>query len=94
MTKSKNTTRKTPRRPRQISEADHYRERREAAESGDAEAQDNLGVAFLYGLYGLRQDRAQARLWFRKAAAQGNGNSQRLLAWMSCGGKQPSPPLP
>ena len=41
-----------------------------AAESGDAEAQHNLGRAYETGR-GVAKDEAQALAWYRKAAAQG-----------------------
>jgi TPR repeat protein len=47
--------------------ADKYRE---AAEQGDAKAQNNLGVCYRYGL-GVEQDDTQAAHWIRKSAEQG-----------------------
>jgi TPR repeat protein len=50
------------------------------AESGDAVAQNQLGKLYLSGGKGLPQDLAMAISLFSKAAAQGNGSSQRHLA--------------
>ena len=44
---------------------------REAAEQGDAEEQNTLGVLYLKGI-GVEQDNEQAAQWFHKAAEQGH----------------------
>ena len=49
-----------------------------SAASGDAEAQDELGRIYQYGV-GIPQDYAQAAEWFRKAAEQGNVDAQVRL---------------
>jgi TPR repeat protein len=51
---------------------------RKAAEQGNAEAQNGLGVMYAKGL-GVAQDYVQAVSWYRKAAEQGNATSQRNL---------------
>ena len=55
------------------------------AKAGDAEAQNALGEAYLYGRtfrtrdYGLEQDYAQAKTWFMKSAMQGNWRAEMHL---------------
>jgi TPR repeat protein len=44
---------------------------RKAAEAGQKSAQWYIGVCYYYGR-GVARDAAQAKVWFRKAAAQGN----------------------
>lgn len=51
---------------------------RKAAEQGNANAQFNLGAAYYSG-QGVRQDYAQAAVWYRKAAEQGNSEAQYYL---------------
>ncbi|SOE81014.1 TPR repeat [Caballeronia arationis] len=51
---------------------------RAAAESGNAEAQYNMGVAYEFGR-GVRADHAVSVEWFRKSANQGNSSSQWFL---------------
>jgi Sel1 repeat len=49
---------------------------RQAADQGDAQAQDNVGGLYEGGL-GVKQDPAQALFWYDKAAAvQGNADAQ------------------
>ncbi|MDR0819150.1 MAG: Hsp70 family protein [Oscillospiraceae bacterium] len=48
------------------------------AESGDAEAQSNLGVRYING-QGVKPDKSEAFKWFTKAAAQGNPTAQYNL---------------
>jgi len=43
---------------------------RKAAEQGEAQSQNNLGVFYAQGL-GVERDFAQALYWFKKAAEQG-----------------------
>lgn len=58
---------------------------REAAESGDASAQDRLGIMYANG-EGVPKDEQQAAFWFRKAAEQGNEHAQFMLAlWYAQG---------
>jgi len=52
---------------------------REAAGQGNAEAQFDLGFAYLRG-EGLPKDRDQAVEWFRRAAKQGHADAQHFLA--------------
>ena len=51
---------------------------RQAAEQGNAPAQNNLGYCYKYG-QGVTQDYAQAISWYRKAAEQGNAPAQNNL---------------
>jgi TPR repeat protein len=51
---------------------------RPAAESGDAEAQRQLGLACARGL-GVPQNYAEAAQWYRRAAEQGNAQAQYHL---------------
>jgi len=51
------------------------------AELGDASAQVTLGVNYGWGR-GVPQDYAEAVKWYRKAAAQGNVDGQRLLGYL------------
>jgi uncharacterized protein len=54
---------------------------RRAADQGDAEAQDNLGNAYVKG-DGVPQDYAEALKWFRRAADQGSARAQFHLGIM------------
>ena len=58
-----------------------FRENLQAAAQGNAEAQVNLGVAYVEG-QGVRQDYVEAVKWFRQAAEQGNTLAQTLLGVM------------
>jgi TPR repeat protein len=51
------------------------------AESGDADAEEKMGVACLNG-YTVPQDYKGALDWFSKAAAQGNIFAEKHLAWI------------
>jgi len=55
-----------------------YREWKESAEAGKAEAQFDLGVLYAQGL-GVRRDLTQAAAWYRKSAEQGNAAAQFAL---------------
>lgn len=55
---------------------------RKAAEHGDADAQNNLGVAYENGQGGLAKDGAQAVFWYQKAADQGEAAAQSNLGAM------------
>ena len=57
-------------------------ERRKLAESGDAQAQYRLGMAYYSGIDGATKDQAQAALWLRKAADQGHPRAQYALGYM------------
>ena len=52
-----------------------------AAERGNADAENELGHLYQFGL-GVEKDNAQALQWFRKAADQGNPGGQANLGWM------------
>ena len=54
---------------------------RKAADQGDADAQNGLGLMYREG-HGVQQDYAEALKWFRKAADQGNANAQFKLGAM------------
>ena len=51
---------------------------RKAADQGLAEAQYNLGVAYLEGS-GVGKDRAEAAKWFRRAADQGMEDAAKMM---------------
>ena len=51
------------------------------AEQGDARAQNQLGVMYFNGA-GVRQDKAEAAMWLRKAAEQGFESAQYNLGVM------------
>lgn len=51
---------------------------RNAAEKGDASAQNKLGNTYYYG-EGVAQDYAQAVYWFQKAAEQGHSDAKKIL---------------
>lgn len=50
-----------------------------AAESGDVEEQNNLGVYYANGV-GVKQDFTQAEEWYCKAARQGHELAKHILA--------------
>lgn len=58
---------------------------RPLAESGQAEAQFNLGVLYDEGL-GVKQDQTQAAHWYRRAAEQGHAQAQYNLAVLYANG--------
>ena len=51
---------------------------RKAANLGNADAQNNLGHCYFYGL-GVTEDIPQAIEWYRKAANKGNADAQYSL---------------
>jgi hypothetical protein len=51
---------------------------RMAATAGDKTAQWNIGVCYYYGR-GVDRDVAQAKVWFRKAAAQGSSGAAEAM---------------
>ncbi len=55
---------------------------KKAAEQGNANAQNNLGVLYENG-QGVTQNFTQAKSWFEKAAAQGNTLAQHALEYMT-----------
>src|SRR6059036_188545 len=56
-------------------------ESKKRADSGDADAQVNLGQLYAKG-EGVPQDFPQARQWYQKAATQGNAQAQVNLGEM------------
>lgn len=54
---------------------------RQAAEQGQSQAQNNLGVLYKDG-QGVEQDYEEAARWFRLAAAEGSVLAQSNLAWL------------
>jgi hypothetical protein len=55
---------------------------RDAAEHGNSDAQNNLGLMYKDGRGGLAKDDTQAVYWYRKAAAQGSKEAQDNLVMM------------
>ncbi|RJF88322.1 hypothetical protein D3874_15955 [Oleomonas cavernae] len=53
---------------------------RRASDDNVASAQYNLGIIYEKGLGGVPADRATAKAWYRKAAAQGNAKAIQALA--------------
>ena len=53
----------------------------ELAKSGDAVAQNKVGIMYFNG-EGVQQNRTKAVKWFSKSAAQGNAEAQYLLGMM------------
>ena len=51
---------------------------RKAAEQGDADAQNNLGLCYERG-QGVPEDYEEAVKWYRKAAAQGHAGAKKVL---------------
>jgi TPR repeat protein len=64
-----------------------------AADHGNAEAQEAIGILY-YGGRGVAKDDAQAVLWFRKAAEQGSAVSQTILGDIYLGGGRGVEPDP
>ena len=63
-----------------------FRETLQAAEQGDAQAQNKLGEMYDNGL-GVRQDDAEAVRWYRQAAEQGHAVAQKNLGEMYDNGR-------
>ena len=59
-----------------------YRKFLARAEAADTESQNLVGFMLFYG-EGVRMDRTRARLWFERAAAQGNARAQGNLAMLN-----------
>lgn len=59
------------------------------AESGDVDAQLNLGHLYKYGSFedGVAKDLKKSAEWFRRAAEQGDCDGQRYLGWAYAKGK-------
>ena len=58
---------------------EEFEELKKNAEQGDADAQYNLGNAYLNG-NGVEKDLEEAAKWFKKAADRGHKEA-RLLSW-------------
>ena len=63
-----------------------FRETLQAAERGNAQAQNNLGLMYETGR-GVRQDDAEAVRWYRQAAEQGYAEAQYNLGAMYDSGR-------
>ncbi|NKB84993.1 tetratricopeptide repeat protein [Haemophilus influenzae] len=59
---------------------------RKAAEQGNAEAQNGLGMMYK-GRLGVKQDYFKAVKWYRKAAEQGHGGAQVMLGFSYLSGE-------
>lgn len=59
---------------------------RKAAEQGNTDAQNNLGIMYANSR-GVAQDFIEAVYWYRKAAEQGNAIAQNNLGWMYLDGR-------
>ena len=57
-----------------------FEDAQKRAETGDAEAQLDLGMHYYYG-FGTEEDEEQAFKWYEKAALQGNSDAMHNLAW-------------
>ena len=55
---------------------------RPLADAGNAPAQNRLASIYFWGGHGVQQDAAQAALWYRRAADQGNALAQAHLGLM------------
>jgi TPR repeat protein len=62
-----------------LAEPERVLEVKGKAESGDAEAQYQLGCFYATGKISLPMDMLKATEWFRKAAAQGHEAAKRIL---------------
>ena len=67
-------------------DATAFSEYRKAADQGDANAQNNLGIMYYMGR-GVAQDYAAAISWYRKAADQGLALAQHQLGYMYAEGR-------
>jgi len=56
---------------------------RQRAESGDAQAQFELGLKYEFALSGAPKDEAEARKWYYKASQQGHQDAKEKLAGLS-----------
>jgi hypothetical protein len=61
-----------------LAKKDQISDLRRKADQGDAEAQFDLGLAYILG-WGVPQDYVRARQWFEKAAGQGNARAMSFL---------------
>lgn len=64
-----------------IAFAQNFLEIKEKAAQGFAKAQYNLGLMYFKG-EGVKQDFSQAKLWYEKAAAQGDAEAKKALEIM------------
>lgn len=64
----------------------------EAANAGDVRAQLRLGLLLYSGSTGVAIDREAARMWWQKAAAQGDATAAYFLE--KCDFNSPAPPEP
>ncbi len=55
------------------------KDKQEAAEQGDADAQNEMGFIYYMGLDGVPQDYKEAVKWYTKSAEQGNASAQYYL---------------
>jgi TPR repeat protein len=62
-----------------LAEPERVKDVRGKAESGDAEAQYQLGCFYVTGKISLPMDMLKATEWFGKAAAQGHEAAKRML---------------
>ena len=69
------TQAKHPVPQKQTTAADEVKVLRQKAAQGNAKAQNDLGTKYAVGL-GVPQDDAQAVVWYRKAAEQGDARAQ------------------
>lgn len=60
---------------------------RQAAQQGDAAAQNKLGDLYANGQQGMKQDYRQAARWYRQAALQGNAQAQNSLGSLYANGQ-------
>lgn len=65
--------------PPSAGESPALRDLRDRAAKGDSGAMNEIGVAYFTGDQGLKQDRAEALPWFRKAAEAGNAVAMNNL---------------
>ena len=56
------------------------------AEAGNADAQETVGVWYMYGRNGVKRDYAEARKWLERAAAQEHGSALSGLAFLYVNG--------
>ena len=56
------------------------------AEAGSADAQEAVGVWYMYGTNGVKRDYAEARKWLERAAAQEHGSALSGLAFLYVNG--------
>ena len=62
-----------------VEESEDLESIRQAADRGNAEAQNTLGRLYAFGASGVPLDRKEAVKWFRKAADRGNAEAQYNL---------------